>query len=89
MAKSLMKLLALPALLAGVAKGLNFLNDIPVNAYYKQGADFILEWEPEDRMGTFELTLDTFLTNPILVSPASGWIPQTYDYMTVTIVLDG
>ncbi|KAI0445080.1 hypothetical protein F4803DRAFT_509348 [Xylaria telfairii] len=88
MAKSLMRLVAIPAFLAGVAKGINFLNDIPVNAYYEQGTNFVLEWEPEDREDTFKLTLDTFLSNPILVNPGSGWIPPTYDYMTVTTVLD-
>ncbi|KAI1734649.1 hypothetical protein F4680DRAFT_437437 [Xylaria scruposa] len=88
MAKFLMKLLAVPALLGGVAKGIQFLNDIPVNAYYEPGTEFVLEWTPEDRTDTFNLTLDSFLANPIIVKPSVGWIPAVLDFKYELTVLN-
>jgi hypothetical protein len=89
MTKSLTKLLAIPALLAGVVQGLQFLNDIPVDGYYEEGTEFVLEWIPETRTDTFELTLDTFLSTPVYVGPGSWWTGPIYDFMTVSVVLDG
>ncbi|RYC58488.1 hypothetical protein CHU98_g7711 [Xylaria longipes] len=88
MAKSLMKLLAVPALLAGVANGLQWLNDIPLDAYYEPGTEFVLEWTPEDRTDTFRLMVDTFLTTPIIVPPPPGVRPPAYDFKTVNIYVD-
>ncbi|KAH8157408.1 hypothetical protein CIB48_g10835 [Xylaria polymorpha] len=88
MTKSLIKLLALPALLAGAAQALHFTNDIPVDAYYQVGTDFVLTWSPETRTDTFNLTVDSFLANPILVSPNGGPLGSpVYDYKGKEIVL--
>lgn len=90
MTKSLIKLLALPALLAGAAQALHFTNDIPVDAYYQVGTDFVLTWSPETRTDTFNLTVDSFLANPILVSPNGGPLGSpVYDYKGKEIVLSG
>lgn len=83
-----MKLLAIPALLAGVAQAIQFLNDIPVGAYYDPGTEFVLEWKPEDRTDTFQLTITSFLTDPILVNPGQSQFP-VYDFKEMDIVLDG
>ncbi|KAF2972914.1 hypothetical protein GQX73_g552 [Xylaria multiplex] len=90
MAKSLMmKLLATSALLAGAAQAIKFLNDIPVDAFYNEGSEFVLEWEPEARTDTFHLTIGSFLTEPILVSPNGGPLGSPiYDYQLKDIVLD-
>ncbi|KAI4862593.1 hypothetical protein F4820DRAFT_16978 [Hypoxylon rubiginosum] len=82
-----MKLLAIPALLAGVAQAIQFLNDIPVGAYYDPGTEFVLEWKPEDRTDTFQLTITSFLTDPILVNPGQSQFP-VYDFKEMDIVLD-
>ncbi|KAI0451783.1 hypothetical protein F5B21DRAFT_485580 [Xylaria acuta] len=88
MTKSLIKLLALPALLAGAAQALHFTNDIPVDAFYDVGTDFVLTWAPETRTDTFNLTVDSFLAEPILVSPNGGPLGSPiYDYQGQEIVL--
>lgn len=90
MAKSLMKLLAIPALLAGAAQALQFTNDIPVDAFYQEGTEFVLEWVPEDRADTFKLSIGSFLAEPILVSPSGGPLGSPiYDYQGKDIVLGG
>ncbi|KAI1742377.1 hypothetical protein F4680DRAFT_445941 [Xylaria scruposa] len=85
----MMKLLAIPALLAGAAQAFQFLNDIPVDANYTAGTDYVIEWKVEDRNDTFRLELYTFLTDPIYVGPGSGpfGIP-VYDYNDTTTVLN-
>ncbi|KAI1757624.1 hypothetical protein F4782DRAFT_546730 [Xylaria castorea] len=84
-----MKLLAIPVLLAGAAQAFQFLNDIPVDANYKEGSDFVIEWEPENRTDTFRLELYTFLVNPIYVGPPpSPWEGPVYDSNDTTTVLD-
>ncbi|KAI3323285.1 hypothetical protein HD806DRAFT_544616 [Xylariaceae sp. AK1471] len=87
MTKSLIKLLAIPALLAGVAQAFQFTNDIPVDAFYEEGTEFVLEWAPETRTDTFNLTIGSFLAEPILVSPIVFGSP-IYDYQDKDIVLD-
>ncbi|KAI1371817.1 hypothetical protein F4677DRAFT_449995 [Hypoxylon crocopeplum] len=82
MAKFLMKLLAIPALLTG-AGAIKILTDIPYNSTFEVGSEFVLEWEPEDRTDTFKLTMNTFLVAPILVYPG-----PSYDYQDRNIVLD-
>ncbi|KAK5636611.1 hypothetical protein RRF57_012323 [Xylaria bambusicola] len=57
MAKSLMKLLAVPALLAGIAQSLPaaikrqdpcpFTVDIPLDTYYKVGDYLEITWDPD------------------------------------------
>ncbi|KAI0532373.1 hypothetical protein GGR58DRAFT_517774 [Xylaria digitata] len=59
MAKPLMKLLAIPALLAGAVQGLHFTNDIPFNSYYEVGSE----------TDGFRLQLSSFLSEPIYVGP--------------------
>ncbi|KAI1177832.1 hypothetical protein F4777DRAFT_166076 [Nemania sp. FL0916] len=87
MTKALTKLLAVPALLAAGAQALTWITDIPVDAYYEVGTEFVLEWEPEDTPETFNLTLSTFLSNPILINPIP-WSGPMYDFKDITIVLD-
>lgn len=82
-----MKFFAIPVLLAGVAQAINFLNDIPVDGYYKAGTDFVLEWTPEARTDTFQLIISTFLKDPILTNPNQGQFP-IYDFKTINVVLD-
>ncbi|KAI1767153.1 hypothetical protein GGR53DRAFT_144779 [Hypoxylon sp. FL1150] len=82
-----MKSFTIPALLIGVAQAIVFLNDIPVDAYYDVGTDFVLEWEPEDTTDTFQLTISTFLKDPILVNPDQSSFP-IYDYKDIKVVLD-
>ncbi|KAI0485431.1 hypothetical protein F4859DRAFT_470960 [Xylaria cf. heliscus] len=89
MAKSLIKLLALPALLAGVAQAVQFTNDIPVDALYKEGTNFVLTWAPETRTDTFNLTINSFLADPILVSHDGPLGGPIYDYKDKEIVLNG
>ncbi|KAI0514977.1 hypothetical protein F5B22DRAFT_211247 [Xylaria bambusicola] len=89
MAKSIMKFLALPALLAGAAQALTFTNNIPVDSYYKVGSEFTLEWLPETRTDSFRLEVSSFLAEPILVSPSGGPLGSPiYDYKSQTILLD-
>jgi hypothetical protein len=89
MTKSLIKLLAIPALLAGVAQAFQFMNDIPVDAFYEEGTGFVFEWAPETRTDTFNLTIDSFLAEPILVSPNGGPLGSPlYDYQGKDVVLD-
>ncbi|KAF2969160.1 hypothetical protein GQX73_g4400 [Xylaria multiplex] len=89
MTKSLMKLLAIPALLAGAVQGLHFTNDIPVNSYYEVGTEFVLEWVPEARTDGFRLQLSSFLSEPIYVGPPTGpWTGPQYDYKSQTVDLD-
>ncbi|KAI0490326.1 hypothetical protein F4859DRAFT_5352 [Xylaria cf. heliscus] len=84
-----MKLFAISALLAGATQAFQFLNDIPVDAVYNEGSDFVIEWKPEDRDDTFRLELYTFLVNPIYVGPSPNpWGGPIYDYNDTTTVLD-
>ncbi|KAI0903517.1 hypothetical protein F4824DRAFT_498158 [Ustulina deusta] len=84
-----MKLLAIPSLLAGVAQAFQFLNDIPVDGYYNEGSDFVIEWKPQDRNDTFRLELYTFLVDPIYVGPSPyPWGGPIYNYNDTTTVLD-
>ncbi|RWA11694.1 hypothetical protein EKO27_g3420 [Xylaria grammica] len=84
-----MKLLAISALLAGATQAFQFLNDIPVDGYYDEGSDFVIEWKPEDRNDTFRLELYTFLVDPIYVGPSPyPWGGPIYDYNETTTVLD-
>ncbi|KAK5630618.1 hypothetical protein RRF57_006333 [Xylaria bambusicola] len=87
----MLKVLAIQALLAGAAQALfGFTNDIPVDAYYDEGSDFVITWDPQDRNDTFRLELYTSLTNPIYVGPGSGpWGIPVYEYNSTTTVLDG
>ncbi|KAI1108099.1 hypothetical protein F5Y14DRAFT_437412 [Nemania sp. NC0429] len=89
MTRSLMKLLAIPAaLLAGAAQAIQFTNDIPVDAFYQEGTDFVLKWVPENRADTFKLSIGSFLAEPVLVSPSGGPLGSPiYDYKGVNIVL--
>ncbi|KAI1302944.1 hypothetical protein F5Y03DRAFT_192042 [Xylaria venustula] len=80
-------LLAIPALLAGAVQAFGFTNDIPVDAVYDEGTDFVITWEPEDRNDTFRLELYTFLVNPIQTG-TSPWGGPIYDYNDTTTVLD-
>lgn len=85
-----MKLLAIPALLAGAAQAFQFLNDIPVDAYFIEGSDYVIEWEPENRDDTFSLQLYTSLVDPIYVGPSPyPWGPPVYDYNSTTTILNG
>ncbi|XXH04043.1 hypothetical protein Hte_010454 [Hypoxylon texense] len=86
LAKLTMKFLAISALLAGAAQAIQFLNDIPVGAYYSPGTEFVLEWEPEDRTDTFQLTIASFLTTPIITNPGQSQFPE-YDFKVEGIVL--
>ncbi|KAI0205745.1 hypothetical protein F4808DRAFT_455980 [Astrocystis sublimbata] len=89
MVKSLISLLAVPSLLAGVSQALHFTNDIPVDAYYEEGTDFVLTWDKETREDTFKLSVSSFLANPILVSPNGGPLGSpVYDYKGINVVLD-
>ncbi|KAI1781481.1 hypothetical protein F4818DRAFT_399121 [Hypoxylon cercidicola] len=81
-----MKLLTIPALLAGAAQAIQFLNDIPVDAYYAVGTPFVLEWVPEDRTDTFQLTVSTYLSEPILLNPNQSQFPE-YDWKFENIIL--
>ncbi|KAJ2993498.1 hypothetical protein NUW58_g1821 [Xylaria curta] len=85
-----MRLLVIPALLAGASQALfQFLNDIPVDAYYNEGSDLVIQWKPQDRNDTFRLELYTFLTDPIYVGPSP--YPRgfpIYEYNGTTTVLD-
>ncbi|KAI1753887.1 hypothetical protein F4782DRAFT_529304 [Xylaria castorea] len=81
---SLMKLLAVPALLAGAAQAIHFTNDIPADAIDKVGTDFVLSWAPETRRDTFNLA------NPIIISPHGGLYGQSIlDFQSKELVLDG
>lgn len=89
MTRSLLKLLAVPALLAGAAQAIHFTNDIPVDAYYEVGTEFVLEWDKETREDTFTLSVGSFLAEPILVSPNGGPLGSPiYDYKGMDIILD-
>ncbi|KAI0904328.1 hypothetical protein F4823DRAFT_216563 [Ustulina deusta] len=88
MAKSLMKLLAISALLTGAVQSIDFLNDIPVGAYYQEGAEFVLEWTPEVKTDTFKLQVASSLVNPILAQPSTGYAGPLYDYREISAVLD-
>ncbi|KAI0113614.1 hypothetical protein GGR51DRAFT_19169 [Nemania sp. FL0031] len=89
MTRYLMKLLAIPALLAGVAQSINFTNNIPVNSFFEVGSEFVLTWSPETRTDTFRLELFSFSDTPILVSPSGGPLGSPiYDYQSRTILLD-
>ncbi|KAI0487530.1 hypothetical protein F4859DRAFT_510104 [Xylaria cf. heliscus] len=89
MTKSWVKLLSIPALIAEVAQGLLFTNDIPVGHYYDVGTEFVLEWAPETRTDTFNLTVFSILVDPIIVSPNGGPLGGAiYDFKPQTVVLD-
>lgn len=85
-----MKLLAIPIVLAAVAQAqyLNFLNDIPVNANYTIGTDFVLLWEPQLTTATFTLELSAWNNTPrgYYTGP---WGVQVPDRDTIHITLDG
>jgi hypothetical protein len=81
MAKSLMKLLAIPALLAGMAQSrptqvearqdnsdtCPFTAVIPDNAYYQVGSDLVLTWNPGKLPpGTLQLDVQSNLISPII-----------------------
>ncbi|KAI0110389.1 hypothetical protein GGR51DRAFT_558036 [Nemania sp. FL0031] len=84
-----MKLLAISTLLAGAAQAFQFLNDIPVDAYYNEGTDYVIEWAVENRSDTFRLELYTFLVDPIYVGPSPyPWGFPIYDYNDTTTVLN-
>ncbi|KAI0541437.1 hypothetical protein GGR58DRAFT_498237 [Xylaria digitata] len=87
MTKSWMKLLAIPALLAGVVQGFGFTNNIPVNAYYQPGTELMLTWTPEARTDTFELHVFSFLVHGIYISPQRNSPYIFYDYNSSTVVL--
>ncbi|KAI4868377.1 hypothetical protein F4820DRAFT_445040 [Hypoxylon rubiginosum] len=40
---------------------------LPSGAYVGEGTDLVVKWNPEDRTDTFRLTLETFLTTPIIM----------------------
>ncbi|KAI1184098.1 hypothetical protein F5B17DRAFT_98261 [Nemania serpens] len=85
---SWMKVAAIPALLAGAAQALTFTNNIPVDATYSVGSNFVLKWAPETRTDTFTLQITSFLETPILVSPSGGPLGSPiYDYKSQTLIL--
>ncbi|KAI1113296.1 hypothetical protein F5Y14DRAFT_225134 [Nemania sp. NC0429] len=80
---------AVPALLAGAAHAIHFTNDIPVDAFYEVGTEFVLMWDKETRTDTFNLTIGAFLGEPILVCSGCGPLGgPIYDYKDIDIVLD-
>ncbi|KAI0158232.1 hypothetical protein GGR57DRAFT_459584 [Xylariaceae sp. FL1272] len=76
----LMKLLTTPALLAGVAVAQppNFTNDIPVDAFYTIGDDFVLTWSETGISGTFELSVAAWNSTPYgyTTGPFGSSIPE-------------
>ncbi|KAI1173098.1 hypothetical protein F4777DRAFT_581304 [Nemania sp. FL0916] len=57
----MLKLLAIPTLLAGATHAFGFWNQIPIDAYYPEGSDFLIQWTPDaNRTDTFRLELYTF-----------------------------
>ncbi|KAI4861999.1 hypothetical protein F4820DRAFT_451392 [Hypoxylon rubiginosum] len=85
MTNSLMKLLAIPALLLTGAGAVKILTDYPYNSTFEVGSEFVLEWEKEigDDGDAFKLTMNTFLVAPIIVEPG-----PSYDFNGSDIVLD-
>ncbi|KAH8159791.1 hypothetical protein CIB48_g8455 [Xylaria polymorpha] len=90
MAISLVKLLAIPALLARVSQSAPtgvpigdtcpFTTVVPDNAYYQEGSDFVLAWNPDNLPpGTINLVAQSSLAVPIL----TGTVP-IYDYKAVS-----
>lgn len=78
MAKSIMKLLAIPAILAGIAQGrpteikgrdtCPFTTVVPDNASYQEGTNFVLTWNPDNLPpGTIDLQVQSSLAVPIIV----------------------
>ncbi|KAI0427965.1 hypothetical protein F5Y09DRAFT_314583 [Xylaria sp. FL1042] len=95
MAKSLMKLLAIPALLAGIAHGLPtkrtepspyciFTTSVPTNATYQVGDEFVLTWDPTGLpAGTLDLQVESALVTPIIIGYGINIFGQKvpiYDY---------
>ncbi len=85
MTKSLMKVLAIPALLLPGTGAVKILTDYPYNSTFEVGSEFVLEWEKEDRDegDTFELIMSTYLVLPTFTP--SG---PAYDFNDGNIVLD-
>ncbi|KAI0546117.1 hypothetical protein F4679DRAFT_575626 [Xylaria curta] len=83
-----MKSLVASALLATVAQAvsLTFLNDIPVDANYKIGTDFTLEWKASGAQPTDTFQLSLFATNTT-IKGYSPWGEAEYD--SRNIILDG
>ncbi|KAI1179897.1 hypothetical protein F4777DRAFT_574722 [Nemania sp. FL0916] len=87
-----MKFLGALALLASGAHaslGIGFTSDIPVDAFYKIGSNFALEWKAYDASATdtFELSISAWNSTP------SGYTPGPFGsqipvYDTVDVVLD-
>ncbi|RWA08971.1 hypothetical protein EKO27_g6119 [Xylaria grammica] len=94
MAKSLMKLLAIPALLAGIAQSrpteiegrddCPFTVAIPDNTYYQEGSNFVLTWNPDKLPpGTLDLQVQSSLIVPIITGYGTNIYGQTipiYDF---------
>ncbi|KAI1346522.1 hypothetical protein F5Y01DRAFT_19441 [Xylaria sp. FL0043] len=95
MAKSLIKLLAIPAVLAGIAQSrpteiqarqdtCPFTTVVPDNAYYQVGDNFVLEWNPDKLPpGTLTLQVYSSLVKPIITGYGTNIFGQTvpiYDY---------
>ncbi|GAW18083.1 hypothetical protein ANO14919_075540 [Xylariales sp. No.14919] len=61
-----MKLLSIPALLAGAAQAFSFVNDYNYGSYHTAGSNFVISWE-EIRPGTdtFKLELATYLVKAL------------------------
>lgn len=89
MAKFLLNLLAVPALLAGVAQGLPaeiqprvtdscpFTNLPAENTVFQVGDNYVVNWSPDGLpAGTLNLVVQSALVTPILTGYGYNWYGQ-------------